>query len=127
MLRHLAPLGVGALAPLVLDGWRLRLEVVAGARVEAFVLASLVLALVAAPFHVLGLGLVSHCHRMDFLELGDLEVLDVEGLELVEDLYHRRSSPKSVDLSGGLSGAVLLTMMRKMGVARSCCEVLPFV
>ena len=77
--------------------------------------------------HVLDLSLVSHCHGMDFLELGDLEVLDVEGLELVEDLYHRGSSPKSVDLRGGLSGAFLLAMMRKVGIARSCYKVLPFV
>ena len=108
VLRHLAPLGVGALVPLVLDGWRLRLEVVAVALVEAFALAPLVLALVVAPFHVLELGLVSHCHGMDCLENGDLGEHHGEGLELGEDLYHKMSSPKGVYLSGGLSGAVLL-------------------
>ena len=44
----------------------------------------------------------------DFLELGVLGEHHVDGLELGEDLYHNMSSPKSVDLSGGLSGAVLL-------------------
>ena len=108
VLRHLAPLGVGALVPLVLDGWRVRLEVVAVALVEAFALAPLVLALVVAPFHVLELGLVSHCHGMDFLEHGDLGEHHVEVLELGEDLYHKTSRPKMADLSGGLSGAVFL-------------------
>ena len=87
------------------------------ALVEAFALAPLVLALVVAPFHPLKLGLVSHCHGKDFLKLGDLEDHHVEGLELVEDLLRKRSSPKIADLSGGLSGAVLMKMSRRTGVS----------
>ena len=64
---------------------------------------------------------------MDFLELGDLEDDHVEEGELMEDLHHKMSSPKIADLSGGLSGTVLMKTMRKTGVARSCCGVLPFV
>ena len=56
-----------------LGGLHHRLEVLEVALVEVFGLAPLLLALVVAPFHVLELGLVSHCHGMDFLELGDLE------------------------------------------------------
>ena len=76
---------------------------------------------------MLELGLVSHCHGMDFLELGDLEDHHDEESELVEDLHHKRSSPKIADLYGGLSGAVLKKRLRKTGVARSCCGALPFV
>ena len=112
---------------LVLEGWRHHLEVLDIALVEIFALAPLLLALVVAPFHVLVLGLVSHCHEMDFLELGDLGGRHVEENELVEDLHRKRSSPKIADLSGGLSGAVLMKRMRKTGAARSYCGVLPFV
>ena len=112
---------------LVLDGWRLHIEVLDVALAEVFALAPLVLALVVAPFHVLELGLVSHCHGMDFLELGDLEDRHIEESELVEDLHHKRSSPKIADLYSDLSGAVLKKRTRKTGVARSCCRVLPFV
>ena len=93
---------------LVLDGWRHHLDVLDEALVEVFALAPLLLALGILPLHVLELGLVSHCHGMDFLENGDLGGHHVEGLELGEDLYHKMSIPKSVDLSGGLSGDVLL-------------------
>ena len=94
----------------VLDlvGLHHQLEVLDVALVELFAPTPLLLALVVAPFHVLELGLVSHCHGIYFLELGDLGYLHVEGLELMEDLLHKRSSPKIADLSGGLSGAVLL-------------------
>ena len=76
-----------------------RLEVVDVALVEVFPLA-----LGVAPFHVLGLGLVSHCHGMDFLELGDHGDHHVDENELGEDLHHKRSSPKIANLSGGLTG-----------------------
>ena len=104
-----------------------RLEGLDVVLVEVFSLAPLLLALGVSPFHVLELGLLSRCHRKDFLEFGDLEELDIEGSELVEDLHHKRSSPKIADLYGNLSGAVLKKRMRKMGVARSCCGALPFV
>ena len=80
-----------------------------------------------ASVHVLELGLVSHCHGMDFLELGDPEDDHVEEGELVADLHHKRSSPKIADLNGGLSGTVLLKKRREMGIARSCFGALPFV
>ena len=101
---------------LVLVGLHHHLEVLDVALVGV-VLGPRPLELGVSPFHLLELGLVIHCHGMDFLELGDLEDHHVEGHELVEDLHHKRSSPKIVDLSGGFSGAVLMKRMRKTGVA----------
>ena len=104
-----------------------RLEVLGVLLVVVFYLAPLLHALVVAPYHALELDLVSHCDGMDFLELGDLGDHHVEESELVGDLLRKRSSPKIADLSGSLSGIVLMKRMRKTGVARSCCGVLPFV
>ena len=112
---------------LELDGWRHLLEVLDVALVEVFALAPLLLELLGASVHVLELGLVSHCHGMDFLELGDLDDDHVEEGELMADLHHNRSSPKIADLYGDLSGAVLKKPMRKTGVERSCCGALPFL
>ena len=96
--------------------------------VEVFALAPLLLeGLGVSSVHVLELGLVSHCHRMDFLDLGDLEDDHVEEGELVADLHHKRSSPKIAELYGDLSGAILKKPMRKTDVKRSCCGALPFV
>ena len=112
---------------LVLVGLHHRLVVVDVALEEVFALAPFLVALVVAPFHVLRLGLVSHCHGMDFLELGDLGDHHVEESELVEDFHHKRSSSKMADLYDDLSGVVLKKWLRKTGVARSCCGALPFV
>ena len=75
------------------------------------------LVLGVSPFHVLGLGLVSHCLGMDFLELGDLGEQHVKESEHGEDLHHNRSSPKIANLSSGLSGAVLAKRLRKTRIS----------
>ena len=105
-----------------------RLEGLEVVLVEVFALAPLLHeGLGVASVHVLELGLVIHCHGMDFLELGELDDDHVEEGELVVDLHHKKSSPKIADLYGDLSGAVLKKPMRKTGVERSCCGALPFV
>ena len=104
------------------------LEVVDVALVEVFALAPLLHeGLGVASIHVLKLGLVIHCHGMDFLELGELDDDHVEEGEFVVYLHHKRSSPKIADLYGDLSGAILKKPKRKTGVERSCCGALPFV
>ena len=67
---------------------------------------------------MLKLGLVGHCHGIDFLAPGGLEWCRVE-----ED-WHQKTSMMT---RGDLSDAVLVKKLRKLLGSRSCCGIHPFV